>query len=214
MGVFCQRCWRKRRPSCCKYAKPRCFKKLKDTKRPYQCCYYANSKARMTTEVLTDVPSRLNKTLTRKKRSILLFLDNTPCHPPNLAEKFSNIGIKVLPKNTTSKTQPFDAGIIANWKVKFKKRLIHYVCSKVDQGKSTSDIVKSVDISMAIQWGWQAWYEVSPETIKKCFRKTRLYPEEIVEDDGPFEGEDELPQLQTLINKISSCDAGEYISAG
>ena len=33
-------------------------------------------------------------------------------------------------------------------------------------------------------------------------------------DDGPFEGEDELPQLQNLINKISLCDAGEYISAG
>ena len=84
---------------------------------------------------------------------------------------------------------------------------------KVDQGKSTSDIVKSVDISMAIQWGRQAWDKVSPETIQQCFRKTRLYPEESVEDDDPFEGEDELPQLQELIKKISSCDAGAYISA-
>lgn len=54
---------------------------------------------------------------------------------------------------------------------------------------------------------------MSPETIKKCFRKTRLYTEEIVENDDPFEGKDELPQLQDLINKISSCDAGAYISA-
>lgn len=196
-----------------KYAKPRCFKNLKDINRPYRCWYYANSKAWMKTEVMTDVLSRLNETLIRKKRSILLFLDNAPCHPPNLVEKFSNIGIKFLPKNTTSKTQPLDAGVIANWKVKYKKRLLRYVCSKVDQGKSASDIVKSVDISMAIQWGRQAWDEVSPETIKQCFRKTRLYPEESVEDDDPFEGEDELPQLQELIKKISSCDAGAYISA-
>lgn len=54
---------------------------------------------------------------------------------------------------------------------------------------------------------------MSPETVRKCFHKTRLYPEEIVEDDDPFEGEDEIDQLQELINKISSCDAGTYISA-
>ena len=157
--------------------------------------------------------SRLNATLIRKKRSILLFLDNAPCHPPALDERFSNISIKFLPTNTTSKTQPLDAGIIANWKVKYKKRLLRYVCSKVDESNSASDIVKSINISMAMEWRRQAWDEVSPETDRKCFQKTKLYPEEVVEDDDPFEGEDEIDQLQELINKISSCDAGTYISA-
>ena len=196
-----------------RYLKPHCFKNLNDSKRPYQCCYFANSKAWMTKEIMADVLSQLNETLIRKKRTILLFLDSAPCHSPILAEKFSNIGINFLPSNTTSKTQPLEAGIIANWKVKYKKRLLRYVCSKVSQGESTSEIVKSIDISMAIQWGRQAWDEVSPETIQRCFKKTRLYPEELMEEDDPFEGEDELQQLQELINRISSCDAGAFISA-
>lgn len=32
-------------------------------------------------------------------------------------------------------TQHIDAGIIANWKVKYKRKLLRYVCSKVDERK-------------------------------------------------------------------------------
>ena len=115
-------------------------------------------------------------------------MDNAPCHPPSIGENLSNITIKFLTKNTMSKTQPLDAGVIANWKVKYKKRLLRYVCSKVDRVKNASEIVKSINVSMAIE---QAWHEVSPDTIVKCFKKTKLYPQEVEEEDDPFEGEDE-----------------------
>ena len=46
---------------------------------------------------------------------------------------------------------------------------------------------------MAIEWGKQAWSEVSQDTIVKCFKKTRLYPQEVEEGDDPFEGGVELP---------------------
>ena len=55
-----------------------------------------------------------------------------------------------LPKNTTSKTQPLDSGIIASWKCSYKKRLLRHVCSKVDGSNSASDNVKSVDLLMSI----------------------------------------------------------------
>ena len=90
---------------------------------------------------------------------------------------------------------PLDTGIMANWKVKYKKKLLRYVCSKVDGVKNASEIVKSINVSMAIEWGKQAWSEVLQDTIVKCFKKTRLYPQEVEEDDDPFEGEDELPAL-------------------
>ena len=83
-------------------------------------------------------------------------MDNAPCHPPSIADSFSNISIKFLPKNTTSKTQPLDADIIANWKVKYKKKLLRYVCAKVDGVKNASKIVKSINVSMAIECGKQA----------------------------------------------------------
>lgn len=89
-----------------------------------------------------------------------------------------------------------------------------YVWSKVDTSTSASDVVKSIDLSMAIAWGWQAWEEASPETIKECFKKTWLCPEELGEEDDPFEGEDEMPHLQELIHGIiSSCDGQEHIFA-
>ena len=55
---------------------------------------------------------------------------------------------------------------------------------------------------------------MSQDTIVKCFKMTRLYPQEVEEDDDPFEGEDELPALQELMDKVgSSCDAEVFIFA-
>ena len=80
---------------------------------------------------------------------------------------------------------------------------------------NASEIVKSINESMAIEWRKQAWSEVSQDTIiVKCFKRTRLYPQEVEEDDDPFEGEDELPVLKELMGKVgSSCDAEVFISA-
>ena len=137
-------------------------------------------KAWMTTDVIKEVLEKLSAKLKRKGRKILLLMDNAPCYPHNLADTFSNITIKFLPKNTTSMTQPLDAGIIANWKVKYKKKLLRFVCSRVDGKKNASEIVKSVNVSMAIEWRKQAWHEVSSDLIVKCLK---LYPEEIDDED-------------------------------
>ena len=91
-----------------------------------------------------------------------------------------------------------DAGIITNWKVKYKKRLLHYICGQFDGSKSASDIVKSVNLLMS--------------TIQRCFQKKGLYPEEIAIEDDPFEG-DELQDLQELLNNVEvPCSAEEYMS--
>ena len=111
-----------------KSANPRCFKNLKSKHRPYNCSYFASKKAWMTTEVMTEVLSKLNGRLKRRNRQILLFMDNAPCHPESLKGKFSNINVVFLSKNTTSKTQPLDAGIIASWNVLYRKRISAKVC--------------------------------------------------------------------------------------
>ena len=41
-----------------------------------------------------------------------------------------------------------------------------------------------------LEWGVQ-------DTIVKFFKKTRLYPQEVEEDDDSFEGEDELPACKS-----------------
>ena len=53
---------------------------------------------------------------------------------------------------------------------------------------------------------------MSQDTVVKCFKKTRLYPQEVEEDDDPFEDEDELTALQELMDKVgSSCDSEVFI---
>lgn len=80
--------------------------------------------------------------------------------------------------------------------------------------KNASKIVKSINVAMVIEWGKQAWSEVSQDTIVKCFKERKLYPQEVEEDDDPFEGEDELPALQVVMDKVgSSCDAELFIFA-
>ena len=80
----------------------------------YNCSFFANSKAWMNTEIMTTILSKLNRQLKRNDRHIHLFMDYAPCHPQTLSGQFSNITVHVLQKNTTSKSQPLDAGRIAN----------------------------------------------------------------------------------------------------
>lgn len=88
--------------------------------------------------------------------------------------------------------------------MKTKRKLLRYVCSKIDGQKTASEIVKSVNLLMAIQWGKQAWDEISPDAITECFRKVGLVPDaNIIEgndDDDLFEGEDML-SLEKLCKK-------------
>lgn len=70
----------------------------------------------MTSVVMEDMLSNFNRRMSREGRNVLLLIDNAPSHSPTLREKFSNIKIVFLPKNTTSRLQPLDAGIIKNFK--------------------------------------------------------------------------------------------------
>ena len=71
--------------------------------------------------------------------------------------------------------------------------------------------MKSINVLMAIEWGRQAWNDVAPHTIKKCFKNTGLYAQEDIIEDDPFEGE-ELLELQGLVNRIDAqCSAEDYI---
>ena len=128
VGSLCQRGRWKRRSYIAigQSERSRCIKTLKDASRPYRCHYFANKKAWMNSDLVTDI-------LTYFNWKIILFMDNAPCHPAGLQDRLSNINIVFLPKNTTSKTQPLDSGIIASWKCRYKKRLLRIVVKWMDQ---------------------------------------------------------------------------------
>ena len=98
-------------------------------------------------------------------------MDNAPCHPEGLSDRFSNVKVVFLPKNTTSKLQPLDAGIIKNFKVKYQKKLWKFVISRIDSNMKITDIIQEVDILKAISWITYAWGEFSGQTVINWFHK-------------------------------------------
>ena len=90
--------------------------------------------------------SKLNRKLIFENRKVILFLDNATCHLESMDGKFSNIKIVFLSKNTTSRLQPLDAGIIRNFKVKYRKSLVKYVLLRINDNASAAEIVQEVNI--------------------------------------------------------------------
>ena len=101
-------------------------------------------------------------------RKILLFLDNAPGHGHH---SFSNIKLEFLPPNTTSKLQPLDAGIIAQVKALYRKRMLRNISFNIQQNIPASEAAKKIDIFTAIEWLSLAWSGVSDLNIKRCFKK-------------------------------------------
>ncbi|XP_057299446.1 tigger transposable element-derived protein 6-like [Hydractinia symbiolongicarpus] len=146
----------------------------------------AGERSWMTSDVMGTVLTRFNRKVVLEDRKVILFLDNAPCHPESIIGQFSQIKIVFLLKNTTSRLQPLDAGIIQNFKVKYRKRLVKYVLARIQENTSATKIVKAINVLVAIRWIQDAWKEVSSSTIKNCFQKCGIKrdSEEIEENDG------------------------------
>ena len=77
---------------------PRRFNGLRDPSRSGNVHYFSNSKSWMTSEVFETVLSKLHRKIVFENRKVILFLDNTACHPESMDDKFFNIKIVFLPK--------------------------------------------------------------------------------------------------------------------
>ena len=174
---------------------PRCFKSLRDKTRPANVHYFTNQKPWMTSDIMRNILACTNRKLKSECRNVLLFLDNAPCYPSGLS--FSNIKVIFLPKNATSRLQPLDAGIIQNFKVKYRKLLLKFVISRVDKQTTAAEIAKEVDILKAIRWIQEAWVSVREYTVRNCFQKCGFTDETCAEVDT---NDEEFASLVKEIN--------------
>ena len=148
-----------------KAEKPRCFKNVKSLPVDYK----NNRKAWMTSDIFVDWLKSLDKKFRVQNRHCLMIVDNCTSHPNPLPVKLTNLTINFLPKNTTSHTQPCDAGIIRDLKRKYRTRLIRKMLAQIDASPTSSNF--KPNILDAIRMISAAWEEVKPETVKNCFRK-------------------------------------------
>ena len=199
--------------------KPRCFHSVKKEELPVD--YFCQKKAWMTGEILDTVLLHMTRRLQAKSRFVILLMDNAGCHPADLKEKYSNIKIVFFPPNTTSVLQPLDLGIIQSFKLHYKKFLMTFVLSKIDECSSASDVTKSVTVLHAIPWVAQAWQNVKDQTILKCFRAASVLNDDFEVASIPETQEDPFAdldnreeELQGMLSQLpETCLVEEYLSA-
>ena len=118
--------------------------------------------------------------------------------------------------------QPLDLAIIQNFKIHYRKLLLGFVLSKIDDTNDTaSQIVKSISVLMAIRWVAEAWDSVQEETIRKCFTQSGItgsgfsVVHQLYEDEDPFDDVEAQEELHELLDRISpsdtNCPVEEYI---
>ena len=104
--------------------------------------------------------------------------------------------------------QPLDLGIIKNFKVHYRHFLLKHVLSKIDECDRATDVVKSVNVFMAIRWVAKAWGLATEKTIQKYFRKAGILTSSmdvvatrLDEDTDPFSECDHQEKIENLIQK-------------
>ena len=116
-----------------------------------------------------------------------------------------------LPKTSTSQLQPLDAGIIRNFKLKYRKLLLRFVVSGVNDSQTAFQIIEEVHIFRDISWLQTTWKSVTLEIIKNCSRKCGFDVEnncEVINDQIDAEFRELFDQLS------SETDIDEYIGFG
>ena len=183
--------------------KPRCFQLASASDKLAEVSYFDDSKSWMQVEIMEKVLDTLNHQMRKQGRKVILFLDNATVHPTSLIDICSYIKIAFLPKNTTSRLQPLDAGIIQSFKTKYRKKFMRYVIARINDDLTASEITKGIDILQAITWVADSWKEVSVETIKNCFAKCGI-TDQIGQDEDDLVDE----EFNSIFNELvdPECD--------
>ena len=139
--------------------------------------YYHSRNAWMTSSIFEHwfqkefVPS-VRKHLRRKRLEpkALLLLDNCPAHPPadNLISRDGRIRFSFLPKNTTSKIQPHDQGVISAFKMIYRRELIKKI---VADERPVQERLKAINNKETILLAGQSWEAIFAKSIEKCWMK-------------------------------------------
>lgn len=152
---------------------PRCFKHL--NRNLLRVTYRYNKSKWMTGIICEEYLQWLDNRM--QGRKVLLLMDNFSGHELGVQlvgglEGLQNVRIAWLPANTTSFWQPLDQGIIASFKLHYRRQWVAYYLRQLDVDKDPN---KTISLLKAIQWTRVSWAEyVTPSTVERCFWKSTI----------------------------------------
>ena len=145
-------------------------------------------------------------------------LDNTYSHVVSFAKvgkscdfstlELSNITLVFLPPNVTNVVQHLDQGIIASFKIQYKKKLLWWGLSQYDDA-TLNDSKKVVpNIRQAIMWSYEVWSELDAQIAWSCRRMACILPTTrnndfvLVDERENSRMQEESHELGALISKL------------
>ncbi|GAB9475508.1 Cenpb protein homeodomainlike [Globisporangium polare] len=150
--------------------------------------YRSNKRSWMTGLLFRDWISRFNTKMSAEGRKVLLLLDRATTHVVT-GLKFLNVEVQFLPANSTLKLQPFDAGIMRAFKLKYRVLHLQHALEQAEElqrwtheGKphpQTPTNIYGISQLTAMRWICATWKDVSDETILNCFQAHNLFQERI-----------------------------------
>ncbi|KAG0440024.1 Tigger transposable element-derived protein 6 [Dictyocoela muelleri] len=143
------------------------IRSFKNFSKYFFCRYTHNKNTWMTSAVFNMWLFDINQKFKKERRKILLVLDNCPAH--KISVETSHIELIFLSKNTTSKLQPLDAGIIRSFKAKFYGYQLSSVVDKISSGIQMEKIFSGISLIDGIVYSRFAWDDVTDKTIQNCF---------------------------------------------
>ena len=106
-----------------KFKTPRCLRGME--RQSFPCRYDYSKNAWMTSAIFQSWLTDVNRKMINQRRSIIMFLDNAPCHSKLVT--FSNVKLAWLPPNCSAVLQPMDQGVIWSFKCSFRKILLEFL---------------------------------------------------------------------------------------
>ncbi len=121
----------------------------------------------MTSDVFTDLLTQLNRRYRKQNRKILLMLDNCSSHPKiNL----TNIELLFLPPNSTSRTQPLDAGIIRSFKQRYRNQSLEYIIQCLESEENCEKVIRRLNLLNAIHFMDSSLKSIPSSVFINCFK--------------------------------------------
>jgi hypothetical protein len=163
------------------------------------CVYFSQAKAWSTSKIFRSWYTQVFLPYIRTNYpgiKVVLLMDNCGSHGQNLFEDpFNQVKVLCLPKNTTSRYQPMDAGIIATFKTNYRYGLLYEIMKWISvdigenaifpclvrrpmpkQGYRGIQDGKPPNILEALTLMVAAWDKVTPRTVVRCWLKTTVLP--------------------------------------